>query len=102
MKIKRYNNIARVDYLILIIKNAILILVRNFNLKVNNKIFTMLPSAGNRNSNNGSMNNQGSWGNIWSSSVNGSNSFNLNFNSDNANKNNNNRANGQSVRCLKD
>ena len=65
-------------------------------------ICTFLLSAGNRNNNSGSMNNQGSWGNVWSSSVSGSNSRNLNFNSDNANSNNNNRANGFSVRCVSD
>jgi uncharacterized protein (TIGR02145 family) len=58
--------------------------------------------AGNRNYNNASLNNQGSNGNYWSSTVTGTNAYNLNFNSGNANMNNNNRANGFSVRCLKD
>jgi len=62
----------------------------------------LLVVAGYRNYNNGSLNNAGSNGNYWSSTVNGSNARNLNFNSSNANMNNNNRANGFSVRCLKD
>jgi uncharacterized protein (TIGR02145 family) len=74
--------------------------VTNYTDAFNN--FLKLPSAGNRNNNDGSMNNQGSNGIVWSSSVSGSNSNNLNFNSGNANMNNNNRANGFSVRCLKD
>ena len=64
--------------------------------------YVLLPLAGNRNNNNGSLNNVGSNGNYWSSTVDGSNSQNLNFNSSNANMNSNNRANGNSVRCLKD
>jgi uncharacterized protein (TIGR02145 family) len=44
----------------------------------------------------------GSNGNYWSSTVNGTNAKNLNFNSSNANLNNNNRADGLSVRCIKD
>jgi uncharacterized protein (TIGR02145 family) len=58
--------------------------------------------AGNRNNSNGSLNNVGSNGNYWSSTVSGTNARNLNFNSSNANMNSNNRANGFSVRCLKD
>jgi uncharacterized protein (TIGR02145 family) len=61
-----------------------------------------LPLSGNRNNADGSLNNVGSNGNYWSSTVNGTNTWNLNFNSGNANMNNNNRANGFSVRCLKD
>jgi len=61
-----------------------------------------MPMAGNRNNFDGSVNNEGSNGNYWSSTVNDINAWNLNFNSDNANMNNNNRANGFSVRCLKD
>ena len=61
-----------------------------------------MPVAGNRNNSNGSLNNVGSNGNYWSSTVDGINSRNLNFNSTGANMNNNNRANGYSVRCLKD
>ncbi len=110
MKIKSSIAItARVDFLILKIKNAVFnpswklgnLFFYN-NLQVKNKISTIFPSAGNRNNNDGSMNNQGSNGNVWSSSVDGKYSHYLNFNSDNANKNNNNRANGHSVRCLKD
>ena len=48
------------------------------------------------------MNDVGSWGNVWASSVDGSHSHNVNFNSDNADWNSNNRANGLSVRCLRD
>ena len=59
-------------------------------------------SAGNRNRTNGLLNNQGTNGNYWSSTVSGTNARNLNFNSSAANTNNNNRANGFSVRCLKD
>ncbi|NDV93401.1 hypothetical protein D0T84_00515 [Dysgonomonas sp. 521] len=63
-----------------------------------------LPAAGNRNNNNGSLNNVGNNGNYWSStrnSSNSNNSYNLNFNSSNVNPgNNNNRANGFSVRCI--
>jgi len=58
--------------------------------------------AGNRNNNSGSLNNVGSNGNYWSSTVNGINSRNLNFNSSNANvDNSNNRANGFSARCMR-
>lgn len=66
------------------------------------KRYVLLPVAGNRNNSNGSLNNVGSNGNYWSSTVNGTNARNLNFNSSNANMNSNNRANGNSVRCLKD
>jgi len=66
------------------------------------KRYVLLPVAGNRNNSNGSLNNVGSNGNYWSSTVDGTNSRNLNFNSSNANMNSNNRANGNSVRCLKD
>jgi hypothetical protein len=62
----------------------------------------LLPMAGNRNNSNGSLNNVGSNGNYWFSTVSGTNARNLNFNSSNANMNTNNRANGFSVRCLKD
>ncbi|MBR5469544.1 MAG: hypothetical protein IKU78_03665 [Paludibacteraceae bacterium] len=57
------------------------------------------PAAGYRN--NSDLNNAGSNGNYWSSSLNTNNSdnaYNLNFNSDNVNWNNNNRYYGQSVR----
>ncbi len=66
------------------------------------KRYVLLPVAGNRNNSNGSLNNVGSNCNYWSSTVDGTNSRNLNFNSSNANMNSNNRANGNSVRCLKD
>jgi uncharacterized protein (TIGR02145 family) len=58
--------------------------------------------SGNRINSNGSLNNVGTNGNYWSSTVSGTNSRNLNFNSSNANMNTNNRAYGFSVRCLKD
>jgi len=58
--------------------------------------------AGNRNNSSASLNNQGSNGNYWSSSVSGTNASNLNFNATNVNPANaNNRANGLTVRCLK-
>lgn len=66
------------------------------------KRYVLLPVAGNRNNSNGTLNNVGSNGNYWSSTVDGTNARNLNFNSSNANVNSNNRANGFSVRCLKD
>ena len=66
------------------------------------ELLANLPSAGNRNNSSGSLNDQGSWGNVWSSSASGSNSSNLNFNSGDADWNNDNRANGLSVRCLRD
>ena len=58
-----------------------------------------LPAAGNRNGT--SLNNAGSNGNYWSSSLNENNSDNarnVNFNSEEVNRNNNNRYNGFSVR----
>lgn len=58
-----------------------------------------LPAAGNRN--NTDLNNDGSNGNYWSSSLNTdnpNNAWNLNFNSGDANTNNNNRYNGFPVR----
>ncbi|MBU6426743.1 four helix bundle protein [Patescibacteria group bacterium] len=58
--------------------------------------------AGYRDNSSGSLNNQGGNGNYWSSSVSGTNAFNLNFNSSGVNPSNtNNRANGFSVRCIK-
>lgn len=66
------------------------------------KCLLLLPSAGNRNHNSASMNDVGSWGDMWAGSVDGSNSHNLNWNSDDADWNNDNRANGLSVRCLRD
>lgn len=73
----------------------------NYGGKIWNR-YVLLPVGGNRNNFNGSLNNVGSNGNYWSSTVDGINSRNLNFNSSNANENSNNRANGFSVRCLKD
>jgi uncharacterized protein (TIGR02145 family) len=63
-----------------------------------------LPSAGNRNRINGLLNNQGTNGYYWSSTVSGTNARYLNFNSTAANTNTAtvHRANGFSVRCLKD
>ena len=59
--------------------------------------------AGNRNNSTASLNNQGSNGNYWSSSPSGTNASNLIFNATNVNPANaNNRANGLTVRCLKD
>ncbi len=66
------------------------------------KRYVLLPLAGNRNNSNGSLNNVGTNGNYWSSTVSGTNARNLNFNSSSANMNTNNRANGNAVRCLKD
>ncbi len=61
----------------------------------------IIPAAGNRNNSSGALNNQGSNGNYWSSSITGTNAYNLNFNSTAVNPaNNNNRANGFSVRCI--
>ena len=57
-------------------------------------------AGGNRNRENGGVNNVGSNGNYWSAASNSAtNSYNLNFNSGTVNpQNNNNRANGFSVR----
>ena len=60
-------------------------------------------AAGNLNNSDGSLNNRGSNGNYWSSTQNdATNGWNLNFNSSNSNMNNNNKANGFSIRCLRD
>ncbi|PHS55742.1 MAG: hypothetical protein COB17_11055, partial [Sulfurimonas sp.] len=66
--------------------------------------FLKLPSAGYRNFSGESMTNQGYYGFIWSSSVSGSGfkSRRLGFHSGNAYTYSINRANGVSVRCLKD
>ena len=59
--------------------------------------------GGNRNNSDASLNNLGSNGNYWSSSVSGTNALNLNFNASSVNPANaNNRANGFTVRCVKD
>lgn len=64
--------------------------------------FVFLPASGNRNEDN--LNNHGSNGNYWSSSLNpnnnDNNAYNLNFNSGNCNVNNNNRNNGHTVRAV--
>ena len=64
--------------------------------------FMFISSSGNRNRTNGTLNNQGTNGNYWSSTVSTTNARNLNINSSNANINSNNRAKGFFVRCLKD
>jgi uncharacterized protein (TIGR02145 family) len=70
-------------------------------LKLREEKAAIFSLAGNRN-NDGTLNNQGSNGNYWSSSPNSNNAYNLNFNSGGVNPaNNNNRVNGFSVRCLK-
>ena len=56
---------------------------------------------GNRNNSTGALNNVGSNGNYWSSSVSGTNATNRNFSAGSTNDNSNNRANGLTVRCLK-
>jgi hypothetical protein len=64
-----------------------------------NRLQLIIPAAGN--AWDGSLNNSGDNGNVWSSMLstgNVNNGQNLNFNSDNANLNNNNRNNGFSVR----
>jgi hypothetical protein len=65
------------------------------------KRYVLLPISGNRNNSNGSLNNVGTNGNYWSSTVSGTNARNLTFISSNANMNTNNRANGNAVRCSK-
>ncbi len=64
--------------------------------------FLKLPSAGRRYNYSGSLNDQGSWGYIWSSSPDGSYSKYLYFNSSYADWDNYVRAYGRSVRCLRD
>jgi hypothetical protein len=61
-----------------------------------------LPAAGNRNNDNGQLNNRGNNGYYWSSTQNSNanNAYNMNLNSSGANTNNNNRTNGFSVRCI--
>lgn len=60
------------------------------------------PLAGFRDYSNGSLVFVGTYGYYWSSTVSATNARNLNFNSSNANMNPNARANGFSVRCLKE
>jgi hypothetical protein len=64
--------------------------------------YVLMTVAGNRNNSNSSLINVGSNGNYWSSIKDGINSRNLIFSSSNTNENSNNRANGFTVRCLKD
>ena len=64
------------------------------------KYLLQLPAAGIRNNNNGSLNNVGTNGYYWSSTISGTSAYDLYFNSDDYNTNNPNRANGLSVRCV--
>jgi uncharacterized protein (TIGR02145 family) len=61
-----------------------------------------LPMAGNRGGSDGSLNSVGSYGNYWSSTVSGTNSSHLYFSSSYSDMSGNIRADGYSVRCLKD
>jgi uncharacterized protein (TIGR02145 family) len=61
-----------------------------------------LPKAGNRYSSSGSLGSVGSGGAYWSSTVDGTNSRNLAFSSSSASVSSSRRANGYSVRCIKD
>jgi uncharacterized protein (TIGR02145 family) len=61
-----------------------------------------LPMAGFRSYSFGSLNNVGSYGDYWSSAVDGTYSNYLYFSSDDASMDSADRANGLSVRCLKD
>ena len=61
-----------------------------------------LPVAGYRDRSTGALTNVGSNGKYWSSTVSGANARRLSFNSSNANMNASNRANGFSVRCIKE
>jgi hypothetical protein len=61
-----------------------------------------LPMAGGRRSNDGSLNDVGSFGYYWSSSVNGSLAQYLYFGSTTAPVYNDSRASGPSIRCIKD
>ena len=61
--------------------------------------------GGYRNNNNGTFNNLGNNGNLWSSTENSSTNAwnrNLNYNNTQVNRNNNNKQNGFSVRCVRD
>jgi len=61
-----------------------------------------LPAAGNRIDSNGAFYGTGNYGYYWSSTLSGSYAYNLHFNTSSAGMYNNNRANGFSVRCIKD
>ena len=64
--------------------------------------FLKLPSAGYRRFSSGSLDSQGSWGILWSASVDGSYSRVLYFDLGDADWYNDHRAVGQAVRCLRD
>jgi len=64
--------------------------------------FLKLPSAGYRGNASGTLDSQGSWGYVWTSSVNGSGSRYVGFGSSFARSNNLDRASGFTVRCLRD
>ena len=64
--------------------------------------FLKLPSAGSRSNFGGSMRGVGSWGTVWSSSASGSHASVLHLDSGAAGWFNSFRANGRSVRCLRD
>jgi hypothetical protein len=66
------------------------------------KNFLKLPSSGYRDFSSGSLDNVGTSGYVWSSSVSGSSSNYLYFGSGNANAGNGSRAYGVAVRCVKD
>jgi hypothetical protein len=61
-----------------------------------------LTTDGRRSSSSGGLGSVGTYGYYWSSTVSGSNAYYLNFGSGDSNMNNNNRANGFSIRCVKD
>ena len=61
-----------------------------------------LPVAGNRSYSNGTLGSVGSYGGYWSSTVSGPNARGLDFLSSTANMFSNHRANGYSVRCIKE
>jgi uncharacterized protein (TIGR02145 family) len=78
-----------------------------FNSQWNNSTDTYnstlkLPSSGYRARTDGTLNDQGTNGYYWSSTVSGTNARDLNFNSTVANTSYNHRASGFTVRCLKD
>jgi uncharacterized protein (TIGR02145 family) len=62
--------------------------------------FLKFPVAGYRSNFDGSMSNQGSWGGVWTSSVDGSYSVDMYFDSGDADWDCGNRAGGLSVRCV--
>ena len=61
-----------------------------------------LPAAGNRNNSNATLYNQSSYGLYWSSNVDSANARRRSFNSSSTGSDNSSRANGFSVRCIKD